>query len=77
MVLALAQSPLTEAENEMAARLPSRTRELVVFCPGCKTLETLYFNDGRLMSTRKFSQQGTHVLHDCGTEKPCRLYRPS
>jgi hypothetical protein len=37
----------------------------------------LWLNDGRLMPTRKFKQQGEQVFHDCGTPEPCRLYRPS
>ena len=51
-------------------------QELVVYCPGCKTLETLSFNEGWLMQTRKFSQRNGQVYHDCGSIRPCRLYKP-
>jgi hypothetical protein len=49
--------------------------ELVVFCPKCKTLETLWFTNGWLMATRKFSQVNGELYHDCGSQEPCRLYR--
>lgn len=76
MVLALAQSPQTQYLNRTAARLLPDVRELVVYCPGCKTLETLWFSNGWLRPTRKFNQQGERVFHDCGTREPCRLYQP-
>ncbi len=52
------------------------TRELLVFCPKCKALETLWFDNGYLMQTRKFDQNDGRVYHDCGSEEACRLYRP-
>lgn len=76
MVLALARRPQTQSLNRTAESYPADVRELVAFCPGCKTLETLYFNDGWLMPTRKFNQQRGRVFHDCGTPEPCRFYRP-
>ena len=51
------------------------TDEVVAFCPGCKTLETLYLASGQLTPTRKFSQNDGHIYHDCGSIKPCQLYR--
>ncbi len=50
--------------------------EVVVFCPACKTLETLAYTDGQLSKTRKFVQQDSAIFHDCGTVKPCLLFRP-
>jgi phage FluMu protein Com len=50
-------------------------RELVAFCPKCKTLETLWFTNDYLMQTRKFGQRREEVYHDCGAKEPCRLYR--
>ena len=50
-------------------------REIIVFCPVCKTLEVLSFNDGWLMENRKFTQTDDGVYHDCGSREPCRLYR--
>jgi len=49
--------------------------EIMVFCPGCKTLETLCLNNDLLIQTRKFNQQGDMVFHGCGASEPCRLYR--
>jgi hypothetical protein len=41
----------------------------------CKAFQTLCFAEGRLTQTRKFSQYGEQVYHDCGSVEPCRLYR--
>ena len=49
--------------------------ELIALCPGCKTMETVYFSNGQLISTRKFSQDDGHIFHDCSSNQPCRLYR--
>jgi hypothetical protein len=53
------------------SRLP---KEVMVFCPACKTFETVCFNRGVLNQTRKFTQYGNHIYHDCGSKEPCRLY---
>jgi hypothetical protein len=55
--------------------LEKPTGDLLAFCPGCKSFETIWFDDGTLLSTRKFTQRGDLVYHDCGSERPCRLYR--
>ncbi len=74
MGLVLAKSPQTQSLNRKAVRFLPDVHELVVLCPGCKTLETLWFNNRVLMQTRKFNQQGEPVFHGCGTPGPCRLY---
>ncbi len=76
MVLVLGQSPQTQFLNRTAAHFFPGVREFMVFCPGCKALEMLSFNNGWLMQTRKFNQMGEQVFHDCGTVEPCRVYRP-
>jgi hypothetical protein len=63
MVIELAPSPQTQTVNGTATHLFPDVCEAVVFCPGCKTLETLWFNNGSLMPTRKFNQQGEQVFH--------------
>jgi len=50
--------------------------EATVFCPGCTAFETVWFLNGELMPTRKFAQVGSRIFHDCGTSRPCWLYRP-
>jgi len=50
------------------------TGEVVVFCPQCKALQTVQIIDSKLTPTRKFTQQGGNIYHDCGSTKPCRLY---
>ena len=53
----------------------SMSGEVVVFCPGCKALQTVQLNGERLIPTRKFIQVGPYIYHDCGSIKPCRLYQ--
>ena len=61
--------------NVVGTIMSSKTDEVVTFCPGCKTLETLYLSGGQLTPTRKFNQSDGHIYHDCGSIKPCQLYR--
>ena len=70
---------LTEGQKAAARRriwqtLAIRTDEITVFCPNCKTLETLFLEDFQLMPTQKFSQRGNQIYHNCGCDKPCYLY---
>ncbi len=53
----------------------TRPREAVAFCPRCKALQTVWLNGNTLMPTRKFSQEGGEIYHDCGSSQPCRLYQ--
>jgi hypothetical protein len=53
---------------------PSQPVEAMVFCPQCKVMETVWINGDNLMSTRKFTQKGSQIYHDCGASQPCRLY---
>jgi hypothetical protein len=50
------------------------SNEVMVFCPSCKAFETLWFTSSALNQTRKFTQYGNHIYHDCGSNEPCRLY---
>ena len=45
-------------------------------CPGCFTLETLWFRGEEMQPTKKFERrENGRVYHDCNlTDKPCRLY---
>jgi hypothetical protein len=54
-----------------------RDSDFLAFCPSCKSFETVWFERGTLMSTRKFTQRGGLVFHNCGSLRPCRLYRNS
>ena len=50
--------------------------EFIAACPGCGTLETVWFTeDGMLVPTRKFRQYGANVYHDCGSGMPCCVCR--
>ena len=51
-----------------------RDRDQVATCPGCATIETLNFRGSSLFPTKRFSQRDGRVYHDCGTDKPCRLF---
>jgi hypothetical protein len=71
------------AKSTVAERIQSRTieaesekesNEIMIFCPACKTFETVCFNKGKLIQNLKFTQFGNHVYHDCGVNTPCNLY---
>ena len=49
--------------------------EVMAHCPVCKAFQTLWLTNGRLMATRKFRQDGNRIYHDCGSIKPCQIYR--
>lgn len=50
-------------------------RELICQCPSCLTFETLLFRGDVLIPTKRFKQKADgQVYHDCGTDKPCRLF---
>jgi hypothetical protein len=60
--------------HAMARWEQNSSSEIVVLCPHCKALETLQIAGGQLTPTRKFTQDGAHIYHDCGSISPCRLY---
>jgi hypothetical protein len=69
----------TEIENQtpsytMADKFELNNDEVMAFCPACKAFETVYINNGKLNQNRKFTQFGSHIYHDCGSNTPCRLY---
>jgi hypothetical protein len=61
-------SQVVQAEYSIA---PS---EVMAFCPACKAFQTVWFTNGTLNPTRKFTQNGNHIYHDCGSGEPCSLY---
>ncbi len=61
----------------MADRFESKTDEVMALCPACKSFETVYLNNDKLIKNRKFTQFGSHIYHDCGSNYPCRLYMTS
>ena len=68
----------TESKSEFSSASRSEMSspsEIVVLCPRCKALQTLQIAGGRLTPTRKFTQGGAHIYHDCGSVWPCRLYQ--
>jgi len=75
MTLALVKQLESTTSESMTMDASAAERELVVFCPKCKTLETLWFTNGWLMPARKFNQMNGELYHDCGSQEPCRLYR--
>lgn len=51
----------------------SNEKEVAVSCPLCKTVETLYFVNGRLEDTRMYQRKDRRIYHICGTE--CRVVK--
>ena len=48
--------------------------EVMAFCPACKAFQTVWLNRNNLMSTRRFTQEGSQIYHNCGSEQACQLY---
>ena len=46
--------------------------EMVMFCPSCKAVQTVWFSNDKMIPTRKFSQYDGLIFHDCGSKIPCR-----
>ncbi|MDO8577697.1 MAG: hypothetical protein Q7R50_00755 [Dehalococcoidales bacterium] len=69
-------SMLRERTQDIAEQRFSETwtGEVMAFCPECKVLQAIWINEGTLVPTRKFSQIGSRVYHECGSSRPCRLY---
>jgi len=76
MVVKSARLPAARPAAKVAAAEVPNDCEVTVYCPGCTAFETVWFLNGRLMETQKFTQVGELLFHDCGTGRPCRLYRP-
>jgi hypothetical protein len=51
-----------------------RSEEVMAYCPGCKDLETIWLENNRLLSTRKYTQVGSLIYHNCGSIQPCHLF---
>jgi hypothetical protein len=74
MSVALAQQHVHNDIEENGHDICSALDEVIVVCPKCKTLETLWLSAGLLVPTRKFRQSGNQVYHDCGSDEPCCFY---
>ena len=61
--------------KEVRQNTAAEVEELMVFCPKCKTFETLWFTRNELVKTQKFSQENRHIYHNCDSREPCRMYR--
>jgi hypothetical protein len=64
----------TRASHLKEVKYTRESAEMMAYCPGCKAFQTVWLNGDRLMTTRKFTQVGNHVYHNCGSAQPCRLY---
>jgi len=74
MALAAVREQSIGASRDLRA---SASGEVVVYCPTCKALQTLSVVGDTILPTRKFSQRGPRIFHDCSDTLPCRLYRIS
>jgi hypothetical protein len=74
----LTKPQVTSAVRGKQPIIAADANEFMAICPGCGTLETVWFTqDGLLVPTRKFRQYGSRLYHDCGAGAPCHLYRTS
>jgi predicted nucleic-acid-binding Zn-ribbon protein len=78
MSIVLTQPQISSTGRKSRPIIAAEANEFIVVCPKCGTLETVWFTqDGLLVPTRKFSQYGARLYHDCGAGTPCHLYRTS
>jgi hypothetical protein len=78
MPIAPAQPQVSSTVRKTRPIIAADANEFIAVCPGCGTLETVWFTeDGLLVPTRKFHQYGSRLYHDCGADVPCHLYRIS
>jgi len=75
MSIVLTQPDVSSIVGKKRPIIAAEAQEHIVVCPGCGTIETVWFTeDGLLVPTRKFHQYGDWLYHDCGVGAPCRLY---
>jgi len=78
MSIVLTQPQVSSIVRKTQPIIAAETNEFIAVCPKCGTLETVWLTkDGLLVPTRKFSQYGARIYHDCGADVPCHLYRTS
>jgi len=78
MSIVLTQPRQSSSKKETVQIISAEANEFMVFCPSCGTLETVWFTGGGLIvPTRKFTQKGARLYHDCGSDTSCYLYRTS
>ena len=63
-----------KTDNKAIWKVNAHSREVVAFCPRCKALETLTYNNEGITPTARFVQKNGAVYHGCGSDTPCRLY---
>jgi hypothetical protein len=74
----LTKPQVTSTVRKKHPIIAADANEVIIVCPKCGTIETVWFNeDSLLVPTRKFRQYGARIYHDCGAGTPCQLYRTS
>jgi len=75
MSVVLTRPRVSNTGRETRPIIAAEANEFMVFCPGCGTFETVWLGeDGLIVPTRKFFQEGSRVYHNCGSGQPCRFY---
>jgi hypothetical protein len=74
MSAALTQSKKFNSKKEIERRIATEPNDFTILCPKCYAFETVSLIEGTLVRTKKFSQIGPRIYHDCGSNEPCRLY---
>ena len=78
MPITLIKPQVSSTRSETQQDIAAEANAFMVFCPSCGTLETVWFTkDGLIVPTRKFSQYGARLYHDCGSDISGHLYRTS
>jgi len=77
MSVVLTQTQKCNSTKEIGHRIATEPNEFMIFCPKCDAFETVCLIDDMLIPTKKFSQVGARIYHDCGSDTSCHLYRTS
>jgi hypothetical protein len=76
-LVAVKEAVKEKGKDNPIVRTPNPTvfDDIVIFCPGCKAMQSVQISSKQLLPTRKFTQVGPFIYHDCGSNIPCRLYQ--
>ena len=75
MPVKLTQPQKRNSTKGIGYRIATEPNDFMIFCPKCYAFETVSLVKDMLVPTKKFSQIGARIYHDCGSNEPCHLYR--
>ncbi len=62
-------------KRNQAIRYEPVPYDMLAQCPKCKSIETVQFVNNILTKRSRYFQKDGKVYHDCGSDRPCQLFR--